>query len=44
MPVQYAQAHYLWYAYALIGLASLVAMLVFIGVTKRLDAGRKAAA
>ena len=42
MPEAYAHAHYLWYAYALVGLTSLVAMVVFIVVTRRID-GRKAA-
>jgi dipeptide/tripeptide permease len=42
MPAVYAHAHYLWYAYALVGLISLVAMLVFIVVTRRLDARRGA--
>ncbi len=44
MPAEYAHAHYLWYAYALVGLTSLVAMLVFIGVTRQLDARRQAKA
>jgi dipeptide/tripeptide permease len=43
MPEVYAQAHYLWYAYAGVGLISLVALLVFIAVTKRLDAGKASA-
>jgi len=38
MPVEYAQAHYLWYAYIGVGLISLIALLIFIEVTKRLDA------
>ena len=40
MPVEYAQAHYLWYAYVGVGLISLIALLVFIGVTKKIDAGK----
>lgn len=40
MPEVYAHAHYLWYAYALVGLVSLVAMIIFIAVTRRLDANR----
>ncbi len=44
MPAAYAHAHYLWYAYAGVGLISLVAMLVFIAVTRNLDARRRAAA
>ena len=43
MPGEYAQAHYLWYAYVGVGLISLIALLVFIAVTKKLDE-RKAAA
>ena len=37
MPEVYAQAHYLWYAYAGVGLTSLVLMMVFIAVTRRID-------
>jgi len=44
MPVEYAQAHYLWYAYVGVGLISLIALLVFIAVTKKLDEGKVAAA
>ena len=44
LPAAYVHAHYLWYAYAAVGLVSLVAMLVFIAVTRRLDAGRQVAA
>ncbi len=40
MPVEYANAHYLWYAYVGVGLISLIAMLVFIAVTKKLDKGK----
>ncbi len=40
MPEQYAHAHYLWYAYCGVGFISLVALLVFIAVTKKLDAGK----
>jgi dipeptide/tripeptide permease len=43
MPEVYAQAHYLWYAYCGVGFISLVALLIFIGVTKRLDANKAAA-
>jgi len=43
MPEVYAQAHYLWYAYAIVGAISLMALLVFIGVTKKLDAKKIAA-
>jgi dipeptide/tripeptide permease len=44
MPEAYAQAHYLWYAYALVGLTSLVALLIYIAVTRRLDAKKASAA
>ena len=44
MPEAYAHAHYLWYAYSLVGLISLVALLIFIGVTNHLDAKKEAAA
>ncbi len=44
LPASYAHAHYLWYAYAAVGLISLVAMLVFIVVTRRLDARRRVTA
>ncbi len=37
MPEAYAHAHYLWYAYIGVGLISLIALLVFIAVTKKLD-------
>jgi hypothetical protein len=45
MPAAYAHAHYLWYAFALVGLVSLIAMIVFMVVTGRADArkGRAAA-
>jgi len=40
MPAEYAQAHYLWYAFALVGLLSFLALTVFILVTRALDARR----
>jgi dipeptide/tripeptide permease len=40
LPAAYAHAHYLWYAFAGVGAVSLVAMLVFIAVTRRIDAKR----
>ena len=40
MPEAYAHAHYLWYAYAGVGLISLLALLVFRAVTKKLDEGK----
>ncbi len=44
MPEAYAHAHYLWYAYVGVGLISLIALLVFIAVTKKIDEGKAAAA
>jgi len=44
MPEVYAHAHYLWYAYTMVGLISLVALLVFIGVTNHMDTKKEAAA
>jgi dipeptide/tripeptide permease len=38
MPEVYANAHYLWYAFALVGLVSFLALLVYIRITKKLDA------
>lgn len=37
MPAAYAQAHYLWYAYAGIGALSFLALVLFIWITGRLD-------
>ena len=42
MPEIYANAHYLWFAYAGVGMVSLAGLLVYIWVTNRIDA-RKAA-
>jgi hypothetical protein len=42
MPEVYAHANYLWYAYAGIGLASFIALLVFIFVTNRIDSRKPA--
>ncbi len=44
MPEVYAKAHYLWYAYALVGLLSLLALLVYIYVTNRRDSRGQVAA
>jgi len=44
MPEQYIHAHYLWYAYVGVGLVSLIALLIFIAVTKKLDEGKVSAA
>jgi dipeptide/tripeptide permease len=38
MPVEYAHAHYLWYAFAAIGAVAFVLLLVFARVTSRADA------
>ena len=43
MPGVYAHAHYLWYAFAVVGAVSFALMLVYIVVTRTIDA-RKAAA
>jgi dipeptide/tripeptide permease len=40
MPEAYAHAHYLWYAYIGVGFISLIALLVFMAVTKKLDEGK----
>ncbi|MCK9996027.1 MAG: MFS transporter [Candidatus Krumholzibacteria bacterium] len=44
MPEQYIHAHYLWYAYIGVGLISLIALLVFIAITKKIDEGKVSAA
>ena len=44
MPAAYAHAYYLWYAFAMVGALSFVAMMVFIAVTRRLDRGKAAGA
>jgi len=44
MPEVYAQAHYLWYAYAGVGLVSLAALGAYIWVTRRSDRRRAATA
>lgn len=44
MPSAYAHAHYLWYAFAGVGVISLVAMIAFLVVTRAADAKRAAAA
>jgi hypothetical protein len=40
MPAAYANAHYLWYAFAGVGLISFVALVLFILVTRAVDARR----
>jgi len=42
MPEAYAHAHYLWYAYSIVGVVSLLALVVYILVTRRLDARQTA--
>ena len=42
MPEAYGHAYYLWYAFALVGLISLVAMAGYVLVTRRIDARRRA--
>jgi len=44
MPVVYAHAHYLWFAYTLVGMTSFVAMVIYIFVTNRIDRKKVAAA
>jgi len=38
MPEAYANAHYLWLAYASVGIVSLLALLLYIWATRRIDA------
>jgi dipeptide/tripeptide permease len=38
LPEAYANAHYLWLAYTGVGIVSLLALLVFIWATRRIDA------
>ncbi|MBI5432361.1 MAG: MFS transporter [Planctomycetes bacterium] len=40
MPAAYEHAHWIWYAFAGVGAVALVAMIVFVVVTRRLDARR----
>lgn len=42
MPAAYDRAHYLWYAFAAVGLLSFLAMLVFMAVTRAADRRRAA--
>jgi dipeptide/tripeptide permease len=44
LPAEYADAHYLWYAYVGVGMISLIALLIFIAVNKKRDAGTAEAA
>jgi ABC-type uncharacterized transport system permease subunit len=47
MPEVYARAHYLWYAFAIVGAISFALMIAYIVWTRRADArrtGRPAAA
>jgi dipeptide/tripeptide permease len=41
MPEAYANANYLWYAYTGIGVASFIALLIYIWVTNRIDSRAK---
>jgi len=43
MPEAYAHAHYVWYAFALVGLFSCACLIAFILVTRAIDARRRAA-
>jgi dipeptide/tripeptide permease len=40
LPEQYAHAHYLWYAYAVVGATAFVALLVFKLITDHIDRQR----
>ncbi|MEK6643578.1 MAG: MFS transporter [Planctomycetota bacterium] len=40
MPAAYAQAHYIWYVFAAIGVTAFVALLIFNTVTTRMDRAR----
>uniref|UniRef100_A0A832I2B9 MFS transporter n=1 Tax=Eiseniibacteriota bacterium TaxID=2212470 RepID=A0A832I2B9_UNCEI len=40
MPAQYAHAHYVWYAFAIVGAISFAAMMIFAALTARADARR----
>ncbi len=40
MPVAWEHAHYLWYAFVGVGVISFLALLVYIVVTRRIDARR----
>jgi dipeptide/tripeptide permease len=44
MPDAYGRAYYLWYAFAGVGAVSLIAMMIFIAVTRRIDSARVKAA
>lgn len=44
IPAEYAHAHYLWFAYAGIGLLSFLAMVVYVLITNRLDRRHDASA
>ena len=41
MPAAYSKAHYLWFAYTIVGLISLAALIVYNLTTRKLDAGKK---
>jgi len=43
MPAAWEQAHYLWYAFVGVGVVSFLALLVYIAVTRWIDARRAAA-
>ncbi len=43
LPAAYANAHYLWYYYAAIGVVAFCALLIFRFVTDRIDRHRAAA-
>jgi len=43
MPEIYSHAQYLWYAYTVIGILSFLGLLLFIGITRRIDRKKIAA-
>jgi dipeptide/tripeptide permease len=40
LPAAYAQAHYIWYVFAALGIAAFCALLIYDRITRRLDAER----
>ena len=42
LPQAYAHAHYIWFAFAGVGVTAFVAMLLFMAVTKLIDSRRRA--
>jgi dipeptide/tripeptide permease len=42
MPEAYAHAHYLWLAYAVVGVTAFIALMIYSWITTRIDAKREA--